>query len=272
VWDVDTTPPAPGEPLEVSPGVFLLLAPNANSWTFEGTNTWVIAGGGRAVVVDPGPADEQHLDRIDDLVRSTGSRVREVLLTHHHGDHAAAATGVAARWDAGIRPRVQAGVIPEGTTLHLGRLQVQAYRTPGHTADGVSFALASRRLVLTGDTVLARVNPFISHPDGTVADMLASMRRIADLVDDDWALLPGHGPAVRTPRHYLGRRIIDRRRRIDQVADLLRDGVDRGEVASVVYAKVDPARLPAARASVEAILHYLDATTTLTTPRKAVPR
>ncbi|GGR63009.1 glyoxylase-like metal-dependent hydrolase (beta-lactamase superfamily II) [Nocardioides luteus] len=259
MWDVGGAPPRPGEPVEVTAGVHLLLAPNANHWTYEGTNTWILVGEGRAVVIDPGPTDPGHLDRIDEVVRSAGARVETVLLSHHHGDHSQAAGAVAERWRAPIRPRVQKGLIPDGTRFDLGRrTEIRTLTTPGHTSDGVSFALGGRRVMLTGDTVLARFNPYISHPDGTIADMLGSMARIADLVDDDWTLLPGHGPAVREPTTYLHARIADRRRRIDQVAGLLADGVAREHVTDHVYAKVDDQRLPAARASVEAILHFLD--------------
>lgn len=259
MWDVDDQPPAPGDAVEVGPGVVMLLAPNANDWTFEGTNTWLVAGTDAAVLVDPGPDDPGHLDRIDALARDLGVRITDVLLTHHHGDHALAAGQVAERWQAAISPRVHAGIVPEGTTFDLGgRAMLRVHRTPGHTADGVCFALPDQRLLLTGDTVLARVNPFISHPDGTMADMLASTARLAHLVDDDWVLLPGHGPVVRDPSSYLHRRLADRRRRIDQVAEVLRSGVPREAVVDVVYAKVSGDRRRAAGSLVDAILHYLD--------------
>lgn len=262
MWDLDDRPPVPDEPLEVAPGVFLLLAPNANDWTFEGTNTWLVVGSDGAALIDPGPDDPGHLDGIDSLVRDCGVRITDVLLTHHHGDHSQAAGEVAQRWRATINPRVQRGLITDRTSFQLGgRTSLRAFRTPGHTADGVSFALPHDRLMLTGDTVLARLNPFISHPDGTVADILASMGRLAALVDDDWTLLPGHGPSVRTPRSYLQRRLADRRRRIEQVADLLHSGIPRDGLADVVYARLSGTRLNAARASVDAILHYLDSRT-----------
>lgn len=258
MWDVDGSAPRPGEPLEVAPGIHLVLAPNANEWTFEGTNTWVLTGGGDAIVVDPGPDDSEHLDAIDEVVHTSGSRLREVVLSHHHGDHSQAAAPLAKRWSAPIRPRVQRGVIAEGTRFDLGASEAWAIRTPGHTADGVSLVLPDHRLVLTGDTVLARVNPFISHPDGTIVDILSSMRRLADVVDDDWVFLPGHGPVVREPRQYLENRVRDRLRRVDQVAAHAAAGRGPAEIARAIHPHLNSLRLRAAQASVEAILHYLD--------------
>lgn len=260
MWDVDGAPPRPGDPLEVVPGIHLVLAPNANEWTFEGTNTWVLSGGGDAIVVDPGPDDPAHLDVIDEVVRSTGSRVREVLLTHHHGDHSQASVPLAARWSAPIRPRVQKGIIPDGTRFDVGSTEAWAVRTPGHTADGVSLVLPDHLLVLTGDTVLARVNPYINHPDGTVADILASMQQLAMIADDDWTFLPGHGPVVREPRSYLHARTNDRLRRVEQVAEQAELGLGPAEIARALHPTLPAQRLRAFQASVEAILHYLDTT------------
>ncbi|WP_375001521.1 MBL fold metallo-hydrolase [Aeromicrobium sp. CTD01-1L150] len=260
MWDVDTAPPVPGEPLEVAPGVHLVLAPNANAWTFEGTNTWILTSAGEAVVVDPGPDDPAHLDAIDAVVTGAGARVREVLLTHHHGDHSQAAAPLAARWKAPIRPRVQRGILAEGTRFDVGSLEAWSMRTPGHTSDGISLVLPRERLVLTGDTVIARVNSFIGHPDGTLSDMLGSMRRLAQVADDDWAFLPGHGPVVREPRRYVADRTSDRMRRVEQVAAHAVDGRSPEEIARTLHPRLDEHRLRAAQASVEAILHYLDHT------------
>jgi len=43
VWTRDTAPPRPGVPSPTTERATLVLAPNANAWTFEGTNTWVLA-------------------------------------------------------------------------------------------------------------------------------------------------------------------------------------------------------------------------------------
>jgi hypothetical protein len=44
-----------------------VLAPNADVMTLDGTNTWVLRDpdSSRAVVVDPGPSIDAHLDAID---------------------------------------------------------------------------------------------------------------------------------------------------------------------------------------------------------------
>src|SRR2546421_10417573 len=68
-----TTPVIP--PLVALPGwVTLVRADNPGPMTLEGTNSWVLtAPGGRTVLVDPGPLDEGHLDR---LAAHRPSRIR----------------------------------------------------------------------------------------------------------------------------------------------------------------------------------------------------
>ena len=56
-----------------------VLAPNPSPMTLDGTNTWVIAepGSSATVVVDPGPADEEHLRRVlERPARGTGTSRR----------------------------------------------------------------------------------------------------------------------------------------------------------------------------------------------------
>ena len=62
------------------PGVVRVRAPNPSPLTLDGTNTYVVAGH----VVDPGPADERHLD----AVLAVAERIEAVVLTHTHPDHA----------------------------------------------------------------------------------------------------------------------------------------------------------------------------------------
>src|ERR1700722_15626670 len=70
-----------------------VLAPNPSPMTLDGTNTWVIAepGSPTAVVVDPGPDDEGHLQRVLELACAGERRVAQIVLTHGHLDHSAGA-------------------------------------------------------------------------------------------------------------------------------------------------------------------------------------
>src|SRR5215469_8136870 len=73
-------------------GVELLLAPNPSIMTGPGTNTFLIAGDDTSgcVVIDPGPDDAGHLERIRAAVERHGG-LQAILITHGHPDHVAGA-------------------------------------------------------------------------------------------------------------------------------------------------------------------------------------
>src|SRR5262245_58677677 len=78
------TVPAPGHP-----DVLRIVAPNPGPMTLAGTNTYVV-GDSPAWVIDPGPADEDHLVRVLEAAEGRGG-IAGVLLTHSHADHSEAA-------------------------------------------------------------------------------------------------------------------------------------------------------------------------------------
>ena len=53
----------------VTPNASRLLAPNPGPMTLDGTNTWVLRAPSddRAVVIDPGPIEDGHVDEVAKL-------------------------------------------------------------------------------------------------------------------------------------------------------------------------------------------------------------
>lgn len=242
----------------------LVRADNPSPMTLEGTNTYVLRSSGApsSVVVDPGPLDETHLGAV-----AAYGPVELILLTHGHPDHAEGArllqemTGAAM---AAADPRLVVGAESlEGRETYAGvaGLDVRVVRTPGHTADSVCFAVTAadgaEPALLTGDTILGRGTTVVAHPDGRLADYLASLERLRDL-GPGLTLLPGHGPpggdASDRARTYLAHRA----ERLEQVRAALAAGARTPrEVVEVVYADVDRTLWPAAEQSVRAQLDYL---------------
>ena len=110
-------------------------------------------------------------------------------------------------------------------------------------------------------TVLGRGSTVIAHPEGRLADYLASLHRLRDLADSSEAavVLPGHGPALLDPSGAVSAYLAHREQRLDQVRAALDAGARTAdEVVEVVYADVPRELWPAARLSVLAQLDYLD--------------
>lgn len=233
-----------------------ILAPNPGPMTLEGTNTYVLGG---QIVVDPGPADAEHLARLAAL----GPRL--ILVTHRHPDHTEGAAELARSTGAvlrGLDPDECLGGVPlvDGEWIPVDDVELQILATPGHTADSICIVVPDRA-VLTGDTILGRGTTVIMHPDGAVGPYLASLDRLEEL--GDLEALPGHGDALPSvaavARQYRAHRL-DRLEQVRAVLARLRTTAADASLEAVtdaVYADIDASVRQAAEASTAAQLAYL---------------
>lgn len=257
------THPAYGLPRPVTDTASVLLCDNPGVMTLEGTNTWVLRGPGsdEIVIVDPGPDDIAHIERLAALDAQFG-RVALVLITHRHGDHTdgidrlVEATGAAVRSIGSGFQRALGGPLAGGEVIDAAGLRITVMATPGHTADSVCFVLDDA--VLTGDTVLGRGTTVIDDEDGSLADYLDSLRRLSGL--GHRMVLPGHGPELPDLSAATAMYLAHRQERLDQIRAALRtlgqDATAR-QVVEHVYADVDGTLWDAAEWSVRAQLAYL---------------
>ncbi|HEY8457681.1 MAG TPA: MBL fold metallo-hydrolase [Actinopolymorphaceae bacterium] len=250
-----------------------VVAPNPGPLTLDGTNTWVLhrKGSSEALVVDPGPDDESHLEHVLDVVRKRGAKVTQALVTHRHDDHTGGARRFAERTGCPVRaydPDYCVGdarPLEDREVLTVDGLELRVLATPGHTTDSVSFLLSTsagepRTALFTGDTVLGRGTAVVAHPDGALAPYLDSLERLRDLVSAEGVqlILPGHGPVRDDPLAVLDGYLSHRAERLVQVHRAFAAGARTPrEIVERVYADIDPVLWPAAEQSVRAQLDYL---------------
>lgn len=243
-----------------------VLCPNPGPMTLDGTNTWVLRepGSHGVVVVDPGPDDERHLERVARTVQEQGGRVQTGLLTHRHPDHADGAPYLSELTGAPVHAvdpgaRVAGEGLRDGQTLTVEGLELGVVATPGHTDDSVCFLLEADGVLLTGDTVLGQGTTVIDGDDG-LAPYMRSLYRLRDVVEEYGvrALLPGHGPILDAPGRVLQHYIDHRESRLAQVRDAVNAGAGTAdEVVARVYPDVSEELAFAALWSVKAQLRYL---------------
>jgi glyoxylase-like metal-dependent hydrolase (beta-lactamase superfamily II) len=253
--------PAYGQLRRVTDTASVLLCDNPGDLTLEGTNTWVLQGAGsdEYVVVDPGPDDDAHIERIAAL-----GRIPLVLISHKHGDHTdaidklVAATGAVVRAVGSGFLRGLGGPLTDGEVIEAAGLTIRVLATPGHTADSLSFLVDDA--VLTADTVLGRGTTVIDNEDGSLAEYLDSLRRLNGL--GPRAVLPGHGPDLADLEDVTAMYLKHREERLDQVRDALRtlgDDATARQIVEHVYTDVPEKLWPHAEWSVQAQLDYLRA-------------
>lgn len=231
-----------------------ILAPNPGIFTGLGTNSYVVASAGQAVIIDPGPTIASHMDAIREEV--AGYKVSAILVTHTHPDHAPAANPLAAEFgvpaygrDPGpaFKPDVR---VADGHVVTFGDLSAQAVFTPGHTPDHTCFLID--RVLFSGDHIMGGSTVVVED----MVDYMASLERLSGLDID--VMYPGHGPVMKDPagvvRQYRDHRM-DRERQI--IEALARGAETVGEIVHLVYADVDSALHFAAGQSTGAHLRKL---------------
>jgi len=250
-----------------------MIAPNPSPFTFTGTCVYIL-GEGEVAVVDPGPADEAHLEAL--LAAIPGERVTRIVLTHSHRDHAAGAAPLQRRTGApivGARAHRAAAAAPtradaadaldyapdealdDGARIVGRGFTLEAVATPGHAANHLSFALLEENALLSGDHVMAWSTSVIAPPDGSMRAYLASLEKVARR--NEAIYWPGHGGPVRDPQRYVRALIGHRRQREAAILARLEAGeASVGEIVARVYPGLAPALIGAA--SLSTLAHLQD--------------
>jgi glyoxylase-like metal-dependent hydrolase (beta-lactamase superfamily II) len=244
-----------------APEVLLVRAPNPGPLTGAGTNTWIY-GQGETLVIDPGPADERHLQQVMDAAGRLG-RVVMVACTHHHIDHLAGAARLcelaqvplAVHFRRATDPRTLP--IHDGDQLLVGGGGLVAIHTPGHASDHLCFFEESSRILFTGDHVLQGTTSLVVPPDGDMTEYLSSLDRVLKLGPS--RLLPGHGEPIEAAETAITELIAHRLQREAQILEQLQSGpAGPDSLTPRLYASYPPEVLEMAAGTVLAHLQKLE--------------
>ncbi|CAI2935739.1 MBL fold metallo-hydrolase [Aminobacter sp. NyZ550] len=277
--DLDTRfDPAYGQPVPVAEGVARITANNPGAFTFHGTNSYII-GHDTLAVLDPGPADDAHLEA---LIRAIAGRpVSHIFVSHTHRDHSPLAARLKALTGAvtvaegphrSARPLrigevapldassdtdfVPDLVVADGQLVDGDGWRMRTVLTPGHAANHAAFALEGTGVLFSADHVMAWSTSIVAPPDGAMSDYMASLDKL--IAREDRIYLPGHGgPVVSPPSFVLG---LQAHRRMREQAILERLGAgDRliPDIVRAIYRDTDPRLYGAAGLSVLAHLEDL---------------
>lgn len=257
------TDPAPGHP-----EIVRIVAPNPGPMTLEGTNTYVV-GRDPAWVIDPGPADANHIAAVRAEAEARGG-VGAVLLTHAHLDHSEGAQLLGAEVIWGNSQGVDEGAALAAAMTKKAIKKVRGsvprpdseagpfrvVSTPGHAGDHVVFVLGD--VCFCGDLVLGQGSSIVPPQAG--GGSLADYMRSLDCLEELGAklLCPGHGPWITDPvakiAEYREHRL-DRERRL--VAALEAGERSRERLLAAVWDDVPPAMRDAAALTMRAHLEKL---------------
>ena len=167
-------------------------------------------------VIDPGG----NVPGIVELAKRHGISIRQILLTHGHVDHCAAAAELARKLGVPIigphvadafwieaLPEVAASYgfppaesftparwLQEGDTVQVGQEQLQVLHCPGHTPGHVVFHAPSMQHAFVGDVLFAGSVGRTDFPQGNHAHLINSIVQKLWPLGDATTFTPGHGP------------------------------------------------------------------------------
>jgi recombination protein RecT len=220
-------------PVPLLQHVMRLTAPNPGMMTGPGTNTYIIGTPDTGyVVVDPGPNDKGHIQRI---LQATQGDINAIVCTHSHPDHSPAAqplqaavventntvpgdlmgefarhicpilgipSAATARDSAFFDPDIALQnneLLSQYFRVLRGKnpekISLQAIHTPGHAANHLCLVLQEDGLLISGDHILNGSTTVIDPPDGDMSAYLESLDTLAEVCDTyqiDF-ILPAHG-------------------------------------------------------------------------------
>ncbi len=149
-------------------------------------------------------------------------------MTHGHFDHAGAAEELAKQFDISIYALEKEQETLENPDLNLSGWEgkTRAYRadcylrdeeeidlagvhirvlhTPGHTVGGCCYFFPYQKLLFAGDTLFAQSVGRTDFPQGSMTDLVRSVREKLMTLPDDVTVYPGHNEitTIGTERMY----------------------------------------------------------------------
>lgn len=257
----------------LSANVRRVIANNPSPFTFHGTGTYIL-GQREVAVIDPGPADETHVQAL--LAALAGETVTHIFITHTHLDHSPATPLLQQHFNAaafaygphgihasgGDAVRLEEGadrafqpdqLLRHGDVVQGGNWSVEAVYTPGHTSNHMCYQLCEEKALFTGDHVMGWSTSVIGPPDGDMDAYMDSLQLL--LGRNDEIYWPTHGPAITEPKAHVQSFIDHRLAREEQILTCIRQGKERIDaIVADIYRHHPEALHPAAAMSVLAAI------------------
>ncbi|MBV8155079.1 MAG: MBL fold metallo-hydrolase [Candidatus Eremiobacteraeota bacterium] len=232
--------------------VTLVRAPNPSAMTLTGTNSYVVdCGAGQALVIDPGPPIDAHVNALIETAKAKDLHVAAIALTHGHPDHAPAArplanaTGAPVYAHPGSSVKHDRDLALEGH-LRVGDLAFGVIDAPGHTFDHVVFYLPPERALFTGDVILGEGTVVIAPPGGAMRPYQHTLQRLEDEFGEARTIYGGHGPVVEDAQAKIREYIEHRRARERELLAALAEGEQTiPELVLRIYGENRPVLWPA---------------------------
>lgn len=257
----------------IANGVTRLELPARTLPPFTHINSYVVADGSKAILIDPGFYEESSLAIVQESLQ--GVRLESIVLTHTHPDHIEGIELVRKVYPdipiyvhelerAKVEHYQNVFSLAMNEPFKVSRILLQPIFTPGHSPEHVSFYEANSGTALVGDMVAGFGSIWIGTPDGNINDYFQSLEKLKAL--SATALAPGHGDIIYNVSEKLEEVRLHRLQRLGQVERALQDKpLTLSELRKVIYPDIDPRMEKLAERSLLALLEKLEQDTLIKT-------
>ncbi len=167
-----------------------------------------------AAAIDPG----DDAKKITATLQENDLKLKYIILTHAHFDHAGAARELKDKTGAQVmvhendalllkntaaqaalfgmqtaRPPKPDVFLKGGDRIKIGDVEMEVIETPGHTPGGISLYVNQASLVFTGDTLFWGSIGRTDLPGGDFNTIIHSLKDKLGRLPDDTKVYPGHG-------------------------------------------------------------------------------
>lgn len=231
--------------------------------TLTGTNSYLVAGDGEAICVDPGPPIARHVEALVAAADAMQCRITVIALTHGHPDHAPAAQLLRERTGAIVAAHTKCAFpydrgLRDGERIEAAGVHLDAIDSPGHTFDHLAYFEPREGALFTGDAVLGEGYVVIAPPNGAMRPYQQTLRRLSEIAGVR-TIYGGHGEPVTDPQSKLREYLAHRRTREAELLAALGDRAQTiPELVARIYRDTKPLLWPAAARQMLAYLIALE--------------
>ncbi len=179
-------------------------------------NCYIIASGTthEAAIIDPG----DDAGKITAALQKDNLKLKYIILTHAHFDHAGAARELQDETGAQVMVHENDALLLKNTAaqaalfgmqtasppkpdyflkggdgIKIGDVEMEVIETPGHTPGGISLYVKDAKVVFTGDTLFWGSIGRTDLPGGDFNTIIHSLKDKLGRLPDDTKVYPGHG-------------------------------------------------------------------------------
>lgn len=185
-------------------------------------NTYVIHDEAtkECAIIDPGCYWAEEKEELKDYIEKNNLKVKHLLLTHLHLDHALAVPFVANTFNVpfsankkdefllenGVKQAAQYGLrledapipvaqpLQEGDKIKLGDTELNVMEVPGHSPGSVVFYNEKEHKIFVGDVLFLGSIGRTDLPGGNYEQLISGIRSKLLTLPDNTVVYSGHGP------------------------------------------------------------------------------